>query len=107
MCFLFVALPDSLMFPTAAFSSAALLWINSYSVLSNGTKTGKSYKELSDGSVAGLVEILYHLKGNINQLPELINIWRRIRLVRAKNVDVFFLSYKQFLKLTFNHINNI
>ena len=90
--FYFLALPDSLMFPTAAFSSAALIWFNSYSVLSNGTKTGKSYKELSDGSVTSLAQILYHLKGNIDQLPDLINIWRRIRLVRK---DLSF--YNQIL----------
>ncbi|XP_066911209.1 uncharacterized protein [Clytia hemisphaerica] len=77
----FVDLPETLLFPTMAFQSAAITWRYSYSTITNHSKSGQSFSELSDGDADNLAQILYHLKGNIVQLPKLLNIWKRVRLV--------------------------
>lgn len=97
--FLFLSVIDSpeiLLFPTIAFRAAAVIWKHSYSVVDNGVKQGLSYKQLSNGSVDNLAQILYHLKGNIKELPQLLNIWKRIRIVGVWLPCIFWTFHFKF-----------
>lgn len=87
--------PEILLFPTVAFRAAATVWKESYSIVQQKS-LGDLYKKLSTGSFRNIAKILYNLKGTIEQLPDLLQLWKRIRKVQ------FCVTYYWSVKYTPN-----
>ena len=74
-------MPENLAFPTKAFWSASLIWNHSYSMSHNGPLKHVSYNALADGSKYGLLLLSYFLKGHLNDVDRLLNIWKKVNQV--------------------------
>eukprot|EP00112_Aurelia_sp_Birch-Aquarium-sp1_P000156 Seg1011.2 transcript_id=Seg1011.2/GoldUCD/mRNA.D3Y31 product="hypothetical protein" protein_id=Seg1011.2/GoldUCD/D3Y31 len=70
--------PESLTFPSKAFLSASTAWANSYSLVQNGPLHHVTYNNLADGSEYGFLLLSYYLRGNLNGIDRLLDIWKKV-----------------------------
>ena len=73
--------PESLAFPSKAFLSASTAWANSYSPIENGPLYHVTYNKLADGSKYGFLLLSYYLRGNLNDIERLLDIWKKVNKV--------------------------